>query len=264
MIYNLPELTFSVVRPQMPLKQWYDKQAKKPYLLCNASLYVGNRPIGTIIENGNITQNAGNGFGFGVLSNGTAGFGTPWKGWKEYLTGYYGIVQNGVVVPKPWSDTYVFDTPHLRIAIGETKSGFCIATQDNMTILNFAEYCANQGLISCSNLDGGGSRFLILNGKLIYNSSRTPYNAIVGYLKQENKNEKINQDNEVKKVIAIATKKQSVYTASGTEEPGRYIAKNDRCEIGQITRNLLIPVSYPTSAGMRASYIKSLEGFTQG
>ncbi len=63
---------------------------------------------------------------------------------------------------------------------------------------------------------------------------------------------------------AIATKRQPVYTASGAEEPGRYIDKNDLCTLGQITQNLLIPVTYPTSNGPRDAYVRSLEGFTQG
>ncbi len=63
---------------------------------------------------------------------------------------------------------------------------------------------------------------------------------------------------------AIATKKQPVYTASGAVESGRYIDKNDRCEVGSITQNLLIPITYPAGGGTRQAYVRSLEGFIQG
>ena len=63
---------------------------------------------------------------------------------------------------------------------------------------------------------------------------------------------------------AIATKKQPVYTASGAVESGRYIDKNDRCEVGGITQNLLIPITYPAGGGTRQAYVRSLEGFIQG
>lgn len=63
---------------------------------------------------------------------------------------------------------------------------------------------------------------------------------------------------------AIATRKQPVYTASGAVESGRYIDKNDRCEVGGITQNLLIPITYPAGGGTRQAYVRSLEGFIQG
>ena len=65
-------------------------------------------------------------------------------------------------------------------------------------------------------------------------------------------------------MTAIATKRQPVYTASGVEESNRYIDKNDRCTLGPITQNLLIPVTYPTASGTRDAFVRSLEGFTRG
>lgn len=63
---------------------------------------------------------------------------------------------------------------------------------------------------------------------------------------------------------AIATKKLSVYTASGALVPNRYISKDDLCELGEITQNLLIPVTYPTAKGANSAYVRSLEGFIRG
>ena len=63
---------------------------------------------------------------------------------------------------------------------------------------------------------------------------------------------------------AIAAKKLPVCDSMGRTEENRYIAKGDRCELGEITQNLLIPVSYPTAKGMRSAYVRSLEGFIRG
>ena len=182
MLYKLPALHFQIIRPGMPLGKWYAAQADKPYLLMNASLYDGETPIGTIIENGKLRQNAGNGFGFGILPDGSAAFGAPWRGWDEYLSGYPGMVQDGRIVELSWNDKAVFDAKRPRIAIGETKDGFCVLTHGGATLSEFAQYCAEEGAVSAANLDGGGSVFLILDDVTYHDSARTPYNAIAGWL----------------------------------------------------------------------------------
>lgn len=256
MIYPLPPLRFEIIRPKMPLWKWYNAQAVKPYLLVNASLYEGARPIGTIIEGGQMVQNAGNGFGFGIMPDGTAAFGDPWRGWRDYITGYYGIVQNGKAVPQPDYDPDVFNTTRPRIAIGQTADGICIATHGGAKIRDFAAHCVDEGLVSCANLDGGGSRFLIIDRVLYHDSARTPYNAIAGYLDENREEEET--------VRGVATKKQPVYDALGRIEEGRYISKGDVCELGGVTANLLVSVTYPTGKTTRCAFVKSLEGFTRG
>ena len=91
---------FEIFRPGMPLKTWMDRQTNKPDILLNCSLYHANgKPIGTIIDDGKMVNNAGGGFGFGTTDGTSVGFGGPWsKAWKDYVTGYYGIVQQGKAV----------------------------------------------------------------------------------------------------------------------------------------------------------------------
>lgn len=61
----------------------------------------------------------------------------------------------------------------------------------------------------------------------------------------------------------ISTREQLVYASSGREEEGRFIDKGDLCELGEVTDNLLIPVTYPTAKGLRGAFVKSLEGFVR-
>lgn len=182
-LYPLPNVRAEIIRPGMPLKSWLAKQTVKPFALINASLYHSDgSPIGTIIEGGKVRVNSGTGFGFGVRKDGGWAFGSPWEyPWDEYLTGYTGLVQRGEYVPPAFADAYVFDCKLNRIGIGERNGVLQIVTDDNVDVYTFGRAGALNGLQSLVNLDGGGSRYLYLDGKTIYTSSRTPYNAIAFY-----------------------------------------------------------------------------------
>ncbi len=182
-LYALPNVRAEIIRPGMPLKSWLAKQTVKPYALINASLYHSDgSPIGTIFEGGKVRVNSGTGFGFGVRRDGDWAFGSPWEfPWDEYLTGYTGIVQRGEYVPPAFEDSYVFDCKLNRIGIGERNGVLQIVVDDNVDIYTFGRAGALNGLQSLANLDGGGSRYLWLDGKTIYTSTRTPYNAIALY-----------------------------------------------------------------------------------
>lgn len=184
---------FEIFRPGMPLKTWLDKQTDKPDILLNCSLYQTNgKPIGTIIEDGKMVNNAGGGFGFGTADGASVGFGGPWaKAWKDYVTGYYGIVQQGKAVSKPWADGYVFDQKLSRIAFGQLKDGrYAVFTANGVNIDQMAIQGVQAGFESLCNLDGGGSRALYWLGNWVHTSTRTPYNAIAIWLEPETKEEK--------------------------------------------------------------------------
>lgn len=184
---------FEIFRPGMPLKTWLDRQTNKPDILLNCSLYHANgKPIGTIIEDGKMVNNAGGGFGFGTADGASVGFGGPWaKAWKDYVTGYYGIVQQGKAVSKPWADGYVFDQKLSRIAFGQLKDGrYAVFTANGVNIDQLAVQGVQAGFESLCNLDGGGSRALYWLGQWVYISTRTPYNAIAIWLEPEPKEEK--------------------------------------------------------------------------
>lgn len=184
---------FEIFRPGMPLKTWLDSQTNKPDILLNCSLYHANgKPIGTIIADGKMVNNAGGGFGFGTADGFSVGFGGPWsKSWKDYVTGYYGIVQQGKAVSKPWADGYVFDQKLSRIAFGQLKDGrYAVFTANGVNIDQMAIQGAQAGFESLCNLDGGGSRALYWLGQWVHISTRTPYNATAIWLEPDTKEEK--------------------------------------------------------------------------
>ena len=184
---------FEIFRPGMPLKTWLDRQTDKPDILLNCSLYHSNgKPIGTIIADGKMVNNAGGGFGFGTADGASVGFGGPWaKAWKDYVTGYYGIVQQGKAVSKPWADGYVFDQKLSRIAFGQLKDGrYAVFTANGVNIDQLAVQGVQAGFESLCNLDGGGSRALYWLGQWVHISNRTPYNAIAIWLDPDTKAEK--------------------------------------------------------------------------
>ena len=184
---------FEIFRPGMPLKTWLNKQTDKPDVLLNCSLYHANgKPIGTIIDDGKMVNNAGGGFGFGTDDGASVGFGGPWaKAWKDYVTGYYGIVQQGRAVSKPWTDGYVFDQKLSRIAFGQLKDGrYAVFTANVVNIDQMAVQGVQAGFESLCNLDGGGSRALYWLGQWVHISTRTPYNAIAIWLEPDTKEEK--------------------------------------------------------------------------
>lgn len=194
-VYALPRKIhrFEIFRPGMPLKTWLDKQTDKPDVLLNCSLYHSSgKPIGTIIADGKMVNNAGGGFGFGTADGFSVGFGGPWsKAWKDYVTGYYGIVQQGKAVSKPWSDGYVFDQKLSRIAFGQLKDGrYAVFTANGVNIDQMAIQGVQAGFESLCNLDGGGSRALYWLGQWVHISTRTPYNAIAIWLEPDTKEEK--------------------------------------------------------------------------
>ena len=251
---------FSIFRPGMPLKQWLNQQTDKPDILLNCSLYTAKGvPCGTIWEGGKLVNNEGKGFGFGTTDDKTVDFAGPWdKAWKSYVTGYYGVVQEGKAVPAPWVDRYVFDKALSRIAFGRLKTGqYAVFCANGMTISAFADAGARAGFESLCNLDGGGSRALYWLGSWVYTSTRMPYNAIAIWLeepKQEPEKEGFMQ--------VICTQKTNTYDASGKKELGRYIDKGDVCQLSDKIRSTLqAEIVYPAGRVMRTAYIKDLANF---
>ena len=177
--FDVSGCTAQIVRPSTNLTAYGN--SRKPFALCNASLYDFSTrvPVGTLVENGAYTHNAGNGYGVGTV-DGNLAFGAPWdRVWDEYLTGYNSPVQGGRYVAPSHKDSYVFDCRLSRIGIGRTKDGRdVICVDDGVTIREFAMNAIGMGVHILVNLDGGGSRHLLYNGKLIYQSPRVPYNAI--------------------------------------------------------------------------------------
>lgn len=267
-LYKIPRKIkkFEIFRPNMTLKNWYAKQTDKPDILFNASLYKSvSTPVGTIWDENNLVNNAGSGFGFGTVDKKTVYFGKPWdKQWADYLTGYYGLVQNSKAIDPPWKDAYVFDKALSRIAFGQLKDGtLAVFCEDGKTIKSFAADGVKQGFENLCNLDGGGSRALLWMGKWVYTSTRTPYNAIAIWLEDDARSPSVTTSNEKIDGLQVkCTKKTQVYNKNGILEIGRSIDAGDICVINEtITSNLLIQIEYPVSSGTRTAYIKNLANF---
>lgn len=183
-------------------------------------------------------------------------------------------------------DSKVNDGLHDKAYRGRMLIGI---TDDSLVVLGFddsdssrcnsktaCEGMLGRGCTFAINMDGGGSvQWASKNNKYktCFSGRKVPAFLCI-YLKEEesednndSKEDDVNNDNTEntsdKKLRAVATKKMNVYDKYGNKESGRYIAKNDVCEIGEITSNLLIPVTYPVSNGTRDAYVKSLENFTQ-
>ena len=186
-IFDVSDCRAEILRPSMNLMAWTAKN--KPFAVCNASLYnMRTRiPIGTVIENGQLVHNDGNGYGCGITTGKTElEFGKPWDGhpWEDYLTGYPAPVQGGAYVPPGFNDSYVFGCRLARIGIGRKGDRTFIVTDDNATLREFADHAIAQGFDTLVNLDGGGSRHLYYDSKAYYTSQRIPYNA-VAFFKDE-------------------------------------------------------------------------------
>lgn len=261
-IYIIPRKIkrFEIFQPRTTLKTWYSQQVDKPDILFNASLYKSiSAPCGTVWNDGKLVNNAGSGFGFGTTDKKTVEFGKPWdKAWYDYITGYYGIVQNGKAIDPPWKDTYVFDKALSRIAFGKLKDGsFGVFCENGKTITEFAADAVKQGFVDLCNLDGGGSRALLWFGTWMYTSTRTPYNAIAIWLEN---------DTSLKDVSGLkvkCTQKTQVYDKNGNKELARYIDAGDICVLDTtITSAIQAKITYPVSSGTRTAYVKNLENFT--
>ena len=267
-IYTItsPISRFDIIKPKMPLHQWLAKQTDKPDILLNASLYSNiNTGIGTFYEAGKLTQNEGKGWGVGNIVGdlGNIQFGQPFDGpqWYDYLTGYYGLIQNGKKIDPPWADAYVFGKKNKRIAIGKNKHGqICVATGASMDIKAFRDYGYSNGLTEMVNLDGGGSVSLYWQGKQVSQSSRTPYNAIAIWLKHEDKED----DKPMADTIKVkCLRKTLVYDAAGKVQVGRYIAAGDVCQLKLEVepKTLEVAVQYPAGSTKRWAYTKDLGNF---
>ena len=187
-IYDVSDCEVKIVRPGTNLTTYI--QNHTPFAACNGSLYnlSTREPCGTIIENGSCVHGEGEKFGFGVRPNGEWGFDLPWPygkiPWHEFISGYSSPVQNGIYKTPGWRDNYVFNSKTARIGIGEKNDKLYIVTDDNVTMKQFGDNAIALGFKNLAALDGGTSRHLYYDKKIIYASSRVPYNALIFYKKK--------------------------------------------------------------------------------
>lgn len=167
--------------------QWYAAQVDKPDMMINGSLWDERGAIGTIWQDGKLVRNEGTGFGFGVNESGGCGMGDPWAvKWRDYITGYPGLVKAGKALPDS-VDSYVMNSKTKRSAVAVAGKRLYFITADNMTVAALRNALVSFGVYSAINLDGGGSSRLFVNGKALNRPTddrRCP-NAIAVWLKKK-------------------------------------------------------------------------------
>lgn len=152
----------------LTMGQWYKKQTDKPEYMSSASLWDSKGSIGTIYQDGKIVRNMGNGFGFGVAKNGSIGFGNPWDyDWKDYITGYPGLVKNGLPLPLTLTDKYVMNAVTKRSAVCADGNNLYLVAGNSLDVKNLQKQLLEFGAYHAINLDGGGTSRLMENGKAI-------------------------------------------------------------------------------------------------
>ncbi len=187
--YDVTGLRCEYVKPDTNLTAW--GTSHKPFALINASLYDGGiqtsrrpsgPPVGTVIEEKKLVRQEGDYPGLGIRG-GKLDFGRPFTdAWDYFLAGYNCPVVDGRWNPPAWRDDYVFCSKNYRIGVAYMSDRrVCILTDDGVTLKGFADHAIRKGALILVNLDGGGSRHLLYNGRLVYQSPRIPYNALAFY-----------------------------------------------------------------------------------
>lgn len=214
-------------------------------------------PANWLVVNGNTLSQLGNPFGYAMSDDKITFCYANQAGGTDFVGSYPLLIRNGKIdsegVPAGLGGK------RARSAMGLTKDSvvlFCAPESEGLTLSALASKMLAIGCENAINFDGGASSQCDFRG-LRVTSSRIVLDYVCIWLKEE-------KQTGGKFLNAICTKKTSTLTAQGKTEIGRYIAKGDKCVInGVINDKLLIEISYPTSAGMRKAYIKSLENFTQ-
>ena len=175
----------------LTMGQWYARQADKPDLMINASLWDGKGAIGTIWQDGKLVRNEGTGFGFGITKAGGYGFGDPWGDWQDYITGHPALVQDGKALPYSVGQD-VMTSKTKRSVLAGAGDRLYLITADSMTIAQLRAALISFGVYHAINLDGGGSSRLMVDDKAVNNPTddrRCP-NAVAIWLKHDNEEDK--------------------------------------------------------------------------
>lgn len=269
----------SCAEPKEKLSSFYARQKEKPDIVINGGLFVmsSGKPIANYRdERVDKAVSSSYIYGMGINDAGemvTSSVKTPYK---DFISGYPCLISNG----KADKITYAteLDGRNPRTAIGYDADHYYIMIVDGRTRKNLGatfsqmqQWFLSLGAEFAINLDGGGSTRILVNGKVDNEPTedRAVDNVICFYFKRSEGSESGTGEaggsgacDERLSVKCI--RKTSTYTSEGEVESRRYVAAGDICELGrEVSDNLLIPISYPTSSGMRDAYIRDLGNFTK-
>lgn len=176
--------------PAETLDSFYKRQAVKPDLLVNCSLFgmSSGIPCFGLIDEGKIRANDGaRVLGVGVKNDADIAFGHINDGWRDWVSGYPVLVQDG-------KKTTITDALDLNYKAKRMMWGFnnqyvyIVAVEDPGMLFNeMQDLMRDLGCSYAINLDGGGSVRMLQDGKKVVGSlvNRPVDNVLAIYLKTE-------------------------------------------------------------------------------
>lgn len=269
----------SCKEPKETLSSFYARQSEKPKIVINGGLFVmsSGKPIANYRdERVDKAVSSSYIYGMGINDAGemvTSSVKTPYK---DFISGYPCLVSNGAADKITYATE--LDGRNPRTAIGYDADHYYIMIVDGRTSKNLGatfsqmqQWFISLGAEFAINLDGGGSTRILVDGQVDNEptENRAVDNVVCFYFKESasegGSGSGSGESGESGSSGSIKVKcksKTSTYTASGVVESRRYVAAGDICELGrEVSDNLLIPISYPTSSGERRAYIKDLGNF---
>lgn len=176
--------------PAETLDSFYKRQAVKPDLLVNCSLFgmSSGIPCFGLIDEGKIRANDGaRVLGVGVKNDADIAFGHINDGWRDWVSGYPVLVQDG-------KKTTIIDALDLNYKAKRMMWGFnnqyvyIVAVEDPGMLFNeMQDLMCDLGCSYAINLDGGGSVRMLQDGKNVVGNlvNRPVDNVLAIYLKTE-------------------------------------------------------------------------------
>lgn len=176
--------------PAETLDSFYKRQAVKPDILVNCSLFgmSSGIPCFGLIDEGKIRANDGaRVLGVGVKNDADIAFGHINDGWRDWVSGYPVLVQDG-------KKTTITDALDLNYKAKRMMWGFnnqyvyIVAVEDPGMLFNeMQDLMCDLGCSYAINLDGGGSVRMLQDGKKVVGSlvNRPVDNVLAIYLKTE-------------------------------------------------------------------------------
>lgn len=179
-------------QPRETLKNFYNRQTKKPDIVSNLGLFGMNAqglPCFSLVSNHK--QYAYDGLrteGFGITDSNEILYGEhKERDWKDFCSAYPMLIKDGKKTTITYATELAYKTR--RTCIGYNSSYIYLICVDSpgMTYDELQNLGISLGLTSLANFDGGGSTRCIVNGETITNGieNRAVDNMFVVYLKEQ-------------------------------------------------------------------------------
>lgn len=169
---------------------YYKRQATKPTIITNGGFFAMSNGVTcfTYRDEGKDISTSDVTYGMGVRGNKDLHFGSMLTTYRDYISAYPHLVDNGKVV----STTIGKEIDYMarRTAIGWNNETLFIVTVDSpgMRFSTLAKLFVELGAMYAANLDGGGSTRMLIEGKRVTNVSyaRPVDNVFCVYMNEAN------------------------------------------------------------------------------